>query len=57
MLLSSQGMSEIKDSSSSEVKRVGGDQPAAKRAKSEATSPSPPLKVYIFLLLLLLKIK
>ncbi|XP_013639306.1 transcription factor bHLH123-like isoform X2 [Brassica napus] len=39
------GMSEIKDSSSSEVKRVGGDQPAAKRAKSEATSPSPPLKV------------
>ena len=55
MLLSSQGMSEIKDLSSSEVKRAGGDQPAAKRAKSEAASPSPPFKVYF--LLLLLKIK
>ncbi|XP_024015459.1 transcription factor bHLH123 isoform X4 [Eutrema salsugineum] len=38
-------ISEIRDSSSSEVKRGGGDQPAAKRAKSEAASPSPALKV------------
>ncbi|CAH2053200.1 unnamed protein product [Thlaspi arvense] len=38
-------ISEIRDSSSSEVKRGGGDQPAAKRAKSEAASPSPAFKV------------
>ncbi|CAH8355539.1 unnamed protein product [Eruca vesicaria subsp. sativa] len=38
-------MLEIRGSSSSEVKRVGGDQPAAKRAKSEAASPSPAFKV------------
>ncbi|WZZ61315.1 hypothetical protein YC2023_061422 [Brassica napus] len=38
-------VSEIRDSSSSDVKRGGGDQPAAKRAKSEAASPSPAFKV------------
>ncbi|KAG7582732.1 Myc-type basic helix-loop-helix (bHLH) domain [Arabidopsis suecica] len=39
-------ITEIRDSSSSEVKRGGGDQqPAAKRAKSEAASPSPAFKV------------
>ncbi|KAF8048518.1 hypothetical protein N665_2485s0001 [Sinapis alba] len=38
-------LSEIGDSSSCEVKRIGGDQPAAKRTKSEAASPSPPFKV------------
>ncbi|KFK39385.1 hypothetical protein AALP_AA3G238100 [Arabis alpina] len=39
------GISEIRESSSSEVKRGGGEQPAAKRAKSEAASPSPAFKV------------
>ncbi|KAJ0232212.1 hypothetical protein HA466_0293000 [Hirschfeldia incana] len=38
-------ISEIQDSSSCEVKRVGGDQPAAKRTKSEPAFPSPPFKV------------
>ncbi|KAG7578033.1 Helix-loop-helix DNA-binding domain superfamily [Arabidopsis thaliana x Arabidopsis arenosa] len=39
-------ITEIRDSSSSEVKRGGGDkQPVAKRAKSEAVSPSPAFKV------------
>ncbi|CAG7876896.1 unnamed protein product [Brassica rapa] len=38
-------VSEIRDSSSGDVKRGGGDQPAAKRAKSEAASPSPAFKV------------
>ncbi|XP_018466226.2 transcription factor bHLH123 isoform X2 [Raphanus sativus] len=39
--------SEIRDSSSCEVKRVGlgGDQPTAKRTKSEPASSSPPFKV------------
>ena len=45
-LFSVQSVSEIRDSSSSDVKRGGGDQPAAKRAKSEAASPSPAFKVY-----------
>ncbi|KAG2317519.1 hypothetical protein Bca4012_068411 [Brassica carinata] len=35
-------ISEIQNSSSCEVKRVGGDQPAGKRTKREAASPSPP---------------
>ncbi|KAF8109672.1 hypothetical protein N665_0093s0025 [Sinapis alba] len=34
----------VPDSRSNEVKRGGGDQPAAKRAKSEAPSPSPAFK-------------
>uniref|UniRef100_A0A1J3HWN5 BHLH domain-containing protein n=1 Tax=Noccaea caerulescens TaxID=107243 RepID=A0A1J3HWN5_NOCCA len=39
-------ISEIRESSSNEVKRGGGDQPApAKRAKSESASPSPAFKV------------
>ncbi|KAJ0264583.1 Transcription factor bHLH123 [Hirschfeldia incana] len=38
-------ISEVRDSSNSEVKRGGGDQPAVKRAKSEAASPSPAFKV------------
>ncbi|XP_006297611.2 transcription factor bHLH123 [Capsella rubella] len=42
----SKNISETRDSSNNEVKRGGGgDQPAAKRAKSEAASPSPALKV------------
>ncbi|CAN8258635.1 unnamed protein product [Cochlearia groenlandica] len=39
------GMSEIRDLSGSEAKRGGGEQPAAKRTKSEAASPSPAFKV------------
>ncbi|VVA98969.1 unnamed protein product [Arabis nemorensis] len=45
-------ISEIRDSSSSEVKRGGGDQPAAKRAKSESASPSPAFKLQCSLKLL-----
>ncbi|CAH8383305.1 unnamed protein product [Eruca vesicaria subsp. sativa] len=37
-------MTKVRDSSSSEVKRDGGDQPVSKRAKSEAASPSPAFK-------------
>ncbi|KAL0717517.1 hypothetical protein Bca4012_066839 [Brassica carinata] len=38
-------ITKVPDLRSNEVKRGGGDQPAAKRAKSEAPSPSPALKV------------
>ncbi|CAN6811587.1 unnamed protein product [Brassica oleracea] len=38
-------ITKVPDSRSNEVKRGGADQPAAKRAKSEAPSPSPASKV------------
>ncbi|KAH0934463.1 hypothetical protein HID58_011580 [Brassica napus] len=38
-------ITKVPDSKSNEVKRGGADQPAAKRAKSEAPSPSPASKV------------